>query len=116
MPKTKSAKKKLRQEAKRRKQNLAKKEAYKTIKRQIKKALPQGGERLLELIKAFQKAVDKGAKTGAIHKNKAAREKAKVIALVKRANLSVEAKASGKKARAKVQKATRSKASSHKAK
>lgn len=116
MPKTTSAKKRLRQEGKHHQWNLNKKEAYKKVKRQIKKALPKGGEALGDLIKTFQKAIDKAAKTGVIHKNKAAREKSRLARLVKKTGGTSETKASPKKGKAKARKAVKKKASSRKRK
>lgn len=77
MPNTKSAKKRLKQDKVRYTRNKAKKKAYRSIKTRIKKG--EDG-----LMPAFYKAVDKAAKSGAIHKNKASREKSRLIALVKR--------------------------------
>lgn len=84
MPKLKSAKKRLRQSERRATVNYLKKEAYKSVKRQIKKALATGQDKnkLVELGKNFYKAVDKAAKTGVIHLNKASREKARIMELI----------------------------------
>lgn len=81
MPITKSAKKALRQSARRQVRNLQKKRAYKGVIRTIK----QGGEETKDLIKeipALYKALDKAAKTNAIHRNKASRLKSRITKLV----------------------------------
>ena len=129
MPKIKSAKKRLRQSLRRASVNKIKKEAYKTIKRQIKKVAgtgEAGKEKLEELGQKFYQAVDKAAKTGVIHRNKASREKSRIMALVRPSVISSSkkeikprnkrSKAAKKTARAKVSKANRKKASSRKAK
>lgn len=77
-----SAKQRQRKEARRYALNTVKKASYKQYKRLIKKSLIGGGSSLDELVGKFQKAVDKAAKSGVIHNNKAAREKARVLALI----------------------------------
>lgn len=127
MPKLTSAKKRLRQSVKRQAANTLRKEAYKNVKRQIKKALAQGNESkesLAELGKKFSQAVDKAAKTGVIHINKASREKARIMKFIGvSASAKSEVKAAKrptraprKTARAKSAKASRKKANVHKAK
>jgi len=80
MPITKSAKKALRQSEKRRKRNKKRKEDYKKVRKEILTLLKQGQkEKAEQLIPEFQKAVDKAAKTGAMHENKASRIKSRLL-------------------------------------
>lgn len=76
MPVTKSAKKKLRQDKKRRERN---KKLINLFKNLIKKAKKQPSEKA---IRAAVGALDKAAKRNVIHKNKAARLKSSIAKLV----------------------------------
>lgn len=119
MPKLKSAKKRLRQNVKRNTKNRAKKEAYKELKRQIKKTVDgkKMGASLEDLASKFYKATDKAAKSGAIHKNKAAREKSSIMAFMeKKHNATHLTKTAKKSAKAKVAKAGKKKSTARKAK
>jgi small subunit ribosomal protein S20 len=84
MPITKTAKKALRQNVKRKKQNLAKKATVKNLEKQIKKFLLkkdiQGAKALLP---GFYKALDKASKTGVIKKNTASRVKSRTARKIK---------------------------------
>ena len=83
MPITESAKKALRQSAKRKKQNLKKKEAYKDVAKNIRNFAGAGNTKDAEkLLAALFKAVDKAAKTNAIKKNKASRIKSRLSKLI----------------------------------
>ena len=84
MPITRSAKKALRQSLKRRDHNLQKKDAYKTIAKNIKKLVGLGGKKdeAKKLLPQLYKALDKAAKTRAIKKNKASRLKSRLTKLV----------------------------------
>ena len=123
MPKLKSAKKRLRQDKKKKTQNRVKKDAYKELKRQIKKTV-QGektAKSLEDLASKFSKAVDKAAKVGTIHKNKAAREKASVMAFIRRktaaaSQKSLPSKAAKKSGKAKAPKVGKKKSAPRKAK
>lgn len=75
MPIIKSAKKKMRQDKKRTKSNKAYKEGYKKAIKQIKIT-----KRVSFLKEVFSK-IDKAAKKGVIHKNKAARLKSRITRL-----------------------------------
>lgn len=77
MPVTKSAKKKLRKDKKRTKANLAYKKAYKEAVKKLKKTKTK------EMLTEAYSKIDKAAKRGVIHKNKAARLKSKVSRLLK---------------------------------
>ena len=83
MPITASAKKALRQSAKRKKQNLKKKEAYKDVAKNIRNFVGAGNMKDAEkLLAELFKTVDKAAKTNAIKKNKASRIKSRLSKLV----------------------------------
>jgi len=71
MPNIKSAKKKLRQDAKKAKRNM-------TYKKTLAKTMKNMGKmKSKDLSKAFS-TIDKAAKKGVIHKNKAARLKSRI--------------------------------------
>lgn len=75
MPITKSAKKKLRQDEKRRKNNTA-------LKNLLKSAIKEAAKKPSEAtVKTVQKIADKAAKLNIIHKNKAARIKSRFTKL-----------------------------------
>lgn len=79
MPIKQSAKKALRQSKKRRERNKTRKQVYKKLRKQILDFLSQGEkDKARQLLPQFQKAVDKAAKTGAIHINKASRLKSRL--------------------------------------
>jgi small subunit ribosomal protein S20 len=73
MPNIQSAKKSLRQTAKRMARNRVRKEAYKSL---IKAALKDKDQKSLSLA---QKALDKAAKAGVIKKNTAARRLSRLM-------------------------------------
>jgi small subunit ribosomal protein S20 len=83
MPVTKTAKRALRQNVRRNKQNLGKKITLKAMEKQINRLLQkkdiQGARALLP---SYYKALDKAAKTGIIKKNKAGRVKSRTTVLV----------------------------------
>lgn len=82
-PITKSAKKALRQNVKRRKRNVRRKEKIKDL---IKEARVLVGQKKIEeakkLLPQIYKALDKTAKVGTIKKNTAARKKSRITKLV----------------------------------
>jgi small subunit ribosomal protein S20 len=84
MPRTKSAKKALRQNIRRRARNLAKKDAYKSAIKRYKKlvAAKKLDDAKTELAKVY-KALDKAAKTNVIHANKASRLKSRLSRLMR---------------------------------
>lgn len=88
MPITKSAKKALRQNKRRRARNLLKKQKIKTLRKEYLSLIKaQDLAKAKEKISELYKAIDKAAKTHTIHKNKAARLKsrlAKKLQLVSR--------------------------------
>lgn len=85
MPITKSAKKALRQSARKKTQNRAKKSKVKDLKKKILSLVKeQKKEEASALLSEFSKAADKAAKTGALNRNKASREKSRISSLVKK--------------------------------
>lgn len=80
MPITKSAKKALRQAARRYARNLVRKKAYKTAVKETRVLALAGKAKDSDewLRKAFQ-AIDKAAKTNVISKNAAARKKSRLV-------------------------------------
>ncbi|PIS38815.1 MAG: 30S ribosomal protein S20 [Candidatus Nealsonbacteria bacterium CG08_land_8_20_14_0_20_43_11] len=85
MPITKSAKKALRQNLKRRAKNQAQKEKIKTLLKEVRALVSQNkteeAEKKLSLVYKF---LDKAAKTGLIKKNTASRRKSTLARLVRR--------------------------------
>lgn len=80
IPNTKSAEKRLRQSLKRRARNLERKRALRIVVKQLTRALAAGDKaKAEELIPQLMKAADKAAKTRAIHPNKAARIKSRLM-------------------------------------
>ena len=71
MPNIQSAKKKLKQDAKREKLNM-------TYKKTLRKTVKNMGKMKAKDLKQAHSTIDKAAKKGVIHKNKAARLKSKV--------------------------------------
>lgn len=82
MPITRSAKKALRQSFRRRARNITRKEAYKTLIKQIKRLAPSDPQKTKGLLPQLYQALDKAAKTRAIDKNKASRLKSRLAKLV----------------------------------
>lgn len=90
MPITRSAKKALRQAAKRNKRNRARKETYKNAVKKIKKlvAAKQTNE-AEKMLTELYRALDKAAKVNAIKKNKAGRLKSRLTKLVQKKENSI---------------------------
>ena len=85
MPITKSAKKALRQNEKRKGKNLRRKREIKKLQKSLRILISQQKTKEAEkLLPQIYKAVDKAAKTQVIKKNKAAREKSKAVRLLNR--------------------------------
>lgn len=83
MPITKSAKKALRQNIRRRKRNLTKKKAYKEAIKSYRRLLTENkAEEAKVALSRVYKTLDKAAKTNVIAKNKAARLKSKLSKLL----------------------------------
>lgn len=86
MPKIKSAKKELRKSKKRNERNVAQKNALKKLIKSYRKLLEakKAGEAKALLPKVY-KALDKGAKTNLIKRNKASRLKSRLSGLLSKA-------------------------------
>jgi len=93
MPITKSAKKALRQNKRRRQRNLRQLNTMREIIKKIRKLVDenkkaaegeprQGREEALKLLPQAYKAIDKTAKTGIIKRNNAARKKSRLTKLI----------------------------------
>jgi len=83
MPITKSAKKSLRQNKKRRERNLRRLSVMRDIIKKIRKlAEANKKQEALKLLPQTYKAIDKAAKTNVIKKNTAARKKSRLTKLV----------------------------------
>ncbi len=83
MPITKSAKKALRQNVKRRTRNIRKKRKIKDLVKEVKSLVSQDKtEEAKKLIPKIYKALDKAAKTGLIKKNTASRKKSRITILI----------------------------------
>ena len=86
MPITKSAKKALRQNARRKVANTRRKDAYKSAVKDLRKAIGAKSDNARELVANAMKALDKAAKTNAIKKNKASRLKSRLAKAINKAN------------------------------
>ncbi len=86
MPNSKSAKKRLRQDAVRRTRNRAVKSTIKTQVRKVREAITAGDVATAETeLRLAAKRVDKAAAAGVVHANMAARVKSRLSAAVKTA-------------------------------
>lgn len=115
MPVTKSAKKALRTATRRREENLSQKTAYKSSLKAVRKAA--GSKEAATLMSKAQSTLDKAAKNGTIHPNKAARLKSRAAKLLttsgtpaEKAAKPAKAKTSTAKAKTSTKKTTASKA------
>jgi len=87
MPNTSSAKKRLRQNEKRRIHNRAAKSAMRTNIRRVREAVEAGdSEKAQAEYRSAQKKIDKAASRNLIHKNAAARSKSRLVKLLKSAS------------------------------
>ena len=85
MPITKSAKKALRQNKKRKVRNLRKKKKTRSLLKEIKELTNEGKTKEAKaLLSKTYKALDKAAKSGIIKKNTASRKKSRITASIKR--------------------------------
>jgi small subunit ribosomal protein S20 len=79
VPQSKQAKKRVRQNEKRRIRNRARKSELKTVTKKILTAVEQGAvAEAVESFRDLQKKADKAAKAKTIHPNKAARRKSRL--------------------------------------
>lgn len=80
MATTSSAKKQIRSQAKKQIKNLRHRRNFRATKKEVVAALAESDQEKLDTaVKAFYKAVDKGAKVGAIHPKAAARQKSNLM-------------------------------------
>ncbi len=86
MPNKKSAAKRVRTSEKARVLNKSYKTSMKNKIKAVLKALEEGKteSEILELYKKAQSSIDKAAQHGGIHRNQAARRKARIIAKIKK--------------------------------
>ncbi|MCS6984875.1 MAG: 30S ribosomal protein S20 [Leptospiraceae bacterium] len=85
MAHTLSAKKRIRQNIKRRLRNQAKRSRVRTLEKKIRKLLVENKiDEAKAVYREFMSAVDKAAKTRVFHKNKAARKKSRLALLIKK--------------------------------
>jgi len=83
MPITESAKKALRQNVRRRKRNIQKKEKVKNLIKEARRLVSQKKvEDARKLLPQIYKSLDKAAKTGVIKKNTADRKKSRITVLI----------------------------------
>lgn len=85
MPNTKSAAKAYRQSVVRRTRNIARKNSYKSIVKEFRKAVAADPKKAGTMMATLQKKLDKAAKSGVIKKNKAARLKSGAARLIAKA-------------------------------
>jgi len=84
MPNIKSAKKSLRQDQQRQRENSIKKRVFRDLLKKIQKLVNAGKkEEALQLLPKYDKAVDKAAKTNVIKPNTAARKKSRIRKFLK---------------------------------
>lgn len=84
MPITKSAKKALRQNIRRRKMNVKKRAELKSAIKQFKKIAAKDKEEAKKYLSQVYKKLDKAAKTDLIKKNKASRLKSRLNKLIQK--------------------------------
>jgi small subunit ribosomal protein S20 len=87
MPNIASAKKRARQNEKRRLRNKARKSAIRTLEKKVRALVAE--KKFDEAIKASQKLaslVDKAAKTNLVHRNAASRKKSRIAGLINKAS------------------------------
>jgi len=85
MPSTPGAEKSLRNQRRKRKYNDKKRRAYKEALKELRDAVDAGDYKAAnELLPDVYKAIDKAAKRGVIHQNKADRKKSQASALIEK--------------------------------
>lgn len=86
MPNIKSAGKRLRSDAKKRTQNKGRKASIKFVQKSLAASLAgeEGAAKPAEALSKCFAQLDKAAKVGAIHKNKANRKKSRLLARVRK--------------------------------
>jgi small subunit ribosomal protein S20 len=85
MPTTSSAKKRLRQNERRRQRNQAEKSRIKTLKKKVLAAIDSGDSATAQkALRECFSALDRAAKKNVFHKKKAARDKSRLAAAARR--------------------------------
>lgn len=84
LPNTRSAAKRLRQSIRRHRRNQAIRSAMRTAIRKCQRAAQKDPAQAEALFREAQKAIDKAARKGVIHPNRAARSKSRLAAYLKR--------------------------------
>ena len=85
MPITKSARKALRQNTKRKVRNLKKKNKVKSLTKQVRKlVLAKTTQEAQAMLPEIYKALDKATKTGVLKKTAASRKKSRITKLIQR--------------------------------
>ena len=83
MPTTKSAKKRMRQSAKHRERNRARKASAKTVEKEFRaKVAAKEFDAAEKLLRRTIQILEKGSKTKAIHRNKISRKKSRLTVLL----------------------------------
>lgn len=83
MPITASAKKALRQSVKRKAQNMRRKNKFRVLVKEFRKAInAKNFDKAKQMLPSIYKALDKAAKTNAIKKNMASRNKSRLTKLL----------------------------------
>lgn len=86
MPNIKSAKKRMRQNAKRREANRQKKSAVRTFEKKVRAAIAEKKfDEADKVYQTFSSKIDKAAKTNIVHKNAASRKKSRLALAIKKA-------------------------------
>ena len=93
MPAHKSAIKRIKQANKNHLRNVSTKTALKTLRKEFLQLLPAKKEDAAKNIPELQSAIDKAAKRGIIHRNKARRLKSRLLHVLHTASTAVAAKA-----------------------
>lgn len=100
MPITKSAKKALRQNERRRKRNLLYKNKIKDLRKKIRKLVEEKKFKdAKSLLPLYYKIVDKAAKENVIKKNTASRKKSRIVKFISKAEKSLAEKKEIKKSK-----------------
>jgi small subunit ribosomal protein S20 len=85
MPNHKSAEKRVRQNERRRVVNRSNRSRLRTAVKELRSALEKGGKNAAELLPTTVSEIDKAVQKGVLHRNAAARHKARLTARVNQA-------------------------------
>ena len=90
MPTTRSARKRLRQNERRRRRNQAATSHIKTLKKKVSSAIESGNQdEAKQLMRDCVSAMDKAARKNVLHKRKVARDKSRLCAAARRHQVSL---------------------------